>query len=461
MSVTSVSLADVSELVRTKKVSPVELTQACLARIEHVDPRLNAFITVTAESALAEARAAEAKITRGEWRGPLHGIPVALKDLVEAAGVRTTAGSALRKDYVPTKDAEVVRRLRAAGAVFVGKTNMHEFAYGGSSAISHFGPVHNPWDVERSPGGSSGGSAAAIAADMCFAAIGTDTGGSIRQPAAYCGIVGLKPTYGRVSTQGVMPLSWSFDHVGPMTRTVKDAALVLAAIADDADHTASLGASTSSMRVGVLRDLFFENIHPEIAAALEEALRVLKEFTREQRDMSPLAGDVTYESVMKPYRAVLMAEAYEYHSRDVERTPGLYQPATLKRIRAGANVTREEYEAGKREMERIRAQAGEAFLSVDVMITPTVAVPPYRIEELIDVESARSKELEMLRNARPINMFGLPAISVPCGSTRDGLPIGMQIISAPGAEAKVLQLAYAYGQATEWHKRKPSTAIAI
>ena len=456
MDLTRFSLAEVSELVRAKQVSPVELTQACLERIARLDRKLNAFITVTAESALADARAAEEEIARGNWRGPLHGIPIALKDLVETAGVRTTAASGLRKDFIPAKDAEVARRLRAAGAVCVGKTNLHEFAYGGSSAISSFGPVRNPWDETRSPGGSSGGSAAAVATGMCFAAIGTDTGGSIRQPAAYCGIVGLKPTYGRVSAERVVPLSWTFDHVGPMTRTVKDAALMLAAIADDADYVAKLSEPVSGLRVGVWRDLYFENIDAEIRSAMEDALRVIARMSSQPKDVSPLVPD--HVEMMKVYSTVLTAEAYAYHKEYVEKTPDAYQPATLKRLLAGAKVTREDYETGKREVERIRASVGEAFRNVDVLITPTIAVPPYRIEELIEVESARPRELEMLRNTRPVNFFGLPAVSVPCGSTSAGLPIGMQLIGAPGAEAIVLRLAHAYEQATDWHKRRPPIA---
>ena len=240
---TGLTLSEASQLVRSKKVSPVELTRECLSRIERLNPKLNAFITVTADSALAEARQAEAEIQRDRWRGPLHGIPIALKDLVDTAGVHTTAGSGVFKDRVPTEDAEIVRRLKAAGAVFLGKLNLQEFAYGGSSAISHFGPVHNPWNLDYSPGGSSGGSAVAVAARLCFAAIGTDTGGSIRQPSAYCGVVGLKPTYGRVSTSGIIPLSWSLDHVGPITRTAMDAALMLEVIAGyDPQDTTSIDA---------------------------------------------------------------------------------------------------------------------------------------------------------------------------------------------------------------------------
>ncbi len=229
-SLTKLSLSEASQLVRSKKVSPVELTQECLSQVERLNSKLNAFITVTTDSALAEARRAEDETQRGRWSGPLHGIPIALKDLVDTAGVRTTAASGLFKDRIPTRDAEIVRRLKVSGAVLFGKLNMHEFAYGGSSVISYFGPVRKPWEPAYSPGGSSGGSAAAVAAELCYGAIGSDTGGSIRMPAAYCGIVGLKPTYGRVSTRGVIPLAWSLDHVGPMTRTVMDAAFMLQVI---------------------------------------------------------------------------------------------------------------------------------------------------------------------------------------------------------------------------------------
>src|SRR5215510_9589943 len=228
---TAMSIREAADLLRRKKVSPVDLTKACLARIGQFNPALNAFITVTSEAALAQARTAEAEIQRGMWRGPLHGIPIALKDLFDTAGVKTTGGSALFKDRVPQEDAEVVRRFKTAGAVLVGKNNMHEFAYGGTSLVTHFGPVLNPWDLSRIAGGSSGGSAAAVAAQLCFGSLGSDTGGSIRGPAGYCGVVGLKPTYGLVSTRGVIPLSWSLDHVGPIARNVADTAIILQAIA--------------------------------------------------------------------------------------------------------------------------------------------------------------------------------------------------------------------------------------
>lgn len=476
MELTSLSLAEAAQLLRAKKISPVELTRHCLARIERLNPKLNAFITVTAESALAEARAAEVEIARGEWRGSLHGVPIALKDNVETTGVRTTAGSGVLKDYVPARDAEVVQRLRAGGAVILGKTNMHEFAYGGSSAISYFGPVRNPWGNsrtgERSPGGSSGGSAAAVAAGLCYAAIGTDTGGSVRQPAAYCGIVGFKPTYGRVSATGAIPLAWSLDHVGPLTRTVMDSALVMQVIAGyDPNDPAStpapvphyanaLEASTKSLRVGIPRAFFYEELHPEIAEATEEALRVLKTLTSSQRDVPPLASDATYASVTQPYSTVFVAEAYDYHREHVAKSAEVYQPATLKRLRAGADVTLAAYIESRRHLEQIRNAMVHVFDEVDLLITPAIAVPPYTIAELTSPERGRGMELQMLRNTRPINMLGLPAISVPCGFTRDGLPIGMQIIGAPNGEETVLQLAHAYERETDWHKRIPECASA-
>jgi aspartyl-tRNA(Asn)/glutamyl-tRNA(Gln) amidotransferase subunit A len=466
---TQLDLNEVSQLVRRKKISPIQLAQECLNRIERLNGKLNAFITVTAESALAEARVAESEIQRGHWRGPLHGVPIAVKDIVDTAGVRTTAASELFKDRVPDEDAEVVRRLKAAGAVFLGKLNLHEFAYGGSSVVSHFGPVRNPWDPTRSAGGSSGGSAAAVAARLCYAAIGTDTGGSIRQPASYCGIVGLKPSYGRVSTSGVIPLSWSLDHVGPMTRTTRDAALVLQAIAgydrnDLAsvdtpvpDFIANISASTSSLRLGIPRAFFWEELHPEIEAAMEAALAVLKKITASQRDIAPLATDGSHSSWTDPYGAVFTAEAYAYHKDHIERSPQLYQPATLKRLGVGSEVTAAVYIKSRREMERLRRSISHVFENVDVLITPTVRIPPFSIADLqADIDSVRAKELAMLHNTRLLNLTGLPAISVPCGLTRSGLPVGMQITGRPGDEAIVLRLAHAYEQATHWHKREPT-----
>jgi aspartyl-tRNA(Asn)/glutamyl-tRNA(Gln) amidotransferase subunit A len=468
--VTTLTLSEASQLVRNKKVSPVELTLGCLRRIERLNPKLNAFITVTADAALAEARQAEAEIQRGRWRGALHGIPIALKDLVDTAGVRTTAASRLFKDRIPTQNAEVVRRLKAAGAVFLGKLNMHEFAYGGSSAISYFGPVRNPWNPAYCPGGSSGGSAVAIAAQLCYGAIGSDTGGSIRMPAGYCGIVGLKPTYGRVSTAGVIPLSWSLDHIGPMTSTAMDTALMLQIIAgydsqdpgsvdlSVPDYAAAIGAPTSSLRLGIPRAYFYEGLHPDVQAAMEVALSVLKKLTGAQRDIAPLASDGTYSSVIEPYVTILTAEAYEYHKEYVSKNPEQYQEATVKRIRAGADVTISAYVQSRHQLDQIRHSVSRMFETVDLVITPTSPIPPFAIADLTDANTARTKELQMLRNTRPFDMLALPTISVPCGFTAEGLPIGMQISGPLGAESRVLRLAYAYERATHWHKRRPNLA---
>ncbi|HEX3093934.1 MAG TPA: amidase, partial [Candidatus Angelobacter sp.] len=302
---TWLSITEASRLIRDKKVSPVELTQSCLKRIERLNPKLNAFITVTAESALAQAREAEADIQRSHWRGPLHGIPIALKDLFDTAGVRTTAASGLFKDRIPAQDAEIVRRLKGAGAVLLGKLNMHEFAYGGSSVISYYGPVHNPWSLDHMAGGSSSGSAVAMAAGLCYGSVGSDTGGSIRQPSAYCGTVGFKPTYGRASTRGVIPLSWLYDHVGPMTRSVADAAAMLQVLAgfdpEDSnsadqpvpDYSAALR-QVGPLRVGVPRAYFYEGLHPDIENAMNTAIAVIGKLASSVRDIEmPASNDTT------------------------------------------------------------------------------------------------------------------------------------------------------------------------
>jgi aspartyl-tRNA(Asn)/glutamyl-tRNA(Gln) amidotransferase subunit A len=459
-SLTELSLHEASALVRSKKISPVELTRACLSRIERLNPTLNAFITVTADAAMAQARAAEADIQRGRWLGALHGIPIALKDLLDTAGVRTTAASALFKDRVPREDAELVRRLKAAGAVILGKLNMHEFAYGGSSVISYFGPVRNPHEPNYSTGGSSGGAAAAVAAQLCYSAIGSDTGGSIRQPAGYCGIVGFKPTYGQVSKRGVIPLSWSLDHLGPMTRRVIDAALTLQVIAgydpNDTDSTntpvqdyvETLAAKISSLRIGIARKHFYEGLHPEIQAAMDTALSVLTTLTASQREIEiTVANDLAL--------VVQKAEAYAYHREYVTKTPELYQADTLKRIRAGAEISAADYINGRRQLDQFRRSVPKLFETVDLIVTPTSPVPTFTISELLaDPEHLRDKELLTVRNTRPFNLLGIPTISVPCGYTRKGLPIGMQISGPPGGEATVLRLAHAYEQATEWQTRR-------
>jgi aspartyl-tRNA(Asn)/glutamyl-tRNA(Gln) amidotransferase subunit A len=435
------------------------LTKNCLAQIEKLNLTLNAFITVTAELALEQARAAEAEILRGHWRGPLHGIPLAMKDLIDTAGIRTTAASALFKDRIPAEDAEVVRRLKDAGAVLLGKQNLHECAYGGSSMISYYGEVHNPWDPACIAGGSSGGSAASVAAELCYGAIGTDTAGSVREPAALCGIVGLKPTYGRVSVRGVIPLSLSLDHIGPIARTVSDAAVMLQVIAGydakDAnssnmpvgDYLASIRDGSRPARVGVPRKFFYEDLDPEVASAVEQALGVIGAISGGLREI---------ELDVPTDRTLQTAEAYAYHAEFVSRSPELYQPETLRRIRRGEDISAAEFEQRRRELAQIRSEIHHVFENVDVLLTPTTPIPASAIDELKqNPDLLRPRELLLLRNTRPINVWGLPAISVPCGFTAAGLPIGLQIIGPQWREDRVLQVAYTYEQATAWHKRRP------
>ena len=433
------TIAEASRLVQQGEISPVELTRECLERIEQLNPSLNAFITVTAESALKDAQHAEKEIQSGKWRGPLHGIPIGLKDLIDTAGVRTTAASAVFRDRVPTEDAEVVKKLKAAGGVLIGKQNLHEFAYGGSSIISHFGPVRNPGNPDFIAGGSSGGPTAAVAAGMCYGAIGTDTAGSIREPAALCGVVGLKPTYGLVSTRGIIPLSLSLDHAGPITRAVEDAAILLDVIADGPeDYRGSLGEGIEKFVLGIPRKYFFEDLDPEVAKAVEKAIDQLTDlaFTVRELDL-PVSTDRTLQA----------AESYAYHREMAATSPELYDPETLRRIRSGEHVSEGEYQNALHDLHKMRREIIEKFRVVDVVLTPTTPIPAPRISELLkDPALLRPTELVLLRNTRPVNVWGLPAISIPCGITSGGLPIGLQIVGPPGGEAKVLQAAHAYGK---------------
>jgi aspartyl-tRNA(Asn)/glutamyl-tRNA(Gln) amidotransferase subunit A len=451
-------LAEVSQAVQKKEVSPVDLTQACLKEIEQRNPQLNAFITVTSESALAEARKAEAEIARGEWKGPLHGIPLAVKDLAETAGVRTTAASAVLKDYVPVADAEVIRRLKAAGAILLGKLNLHEFAYGGSGIIGHFGPARNPWNTAHITGGSSSGSAAAVAGGLCYGAIGTDTAGSIRLPSAFCGLTGHKPTYGLVSTRGIIPLSWSLDHVGPMARTAADAAIILQAIAyyDPQDiycqrfppvfYPSAIEEPTASMRLGLPRD-FWSQIDDEVRNTVDTAVDALKSLTAGAREIS-LSTEAD--------RTVVRSEPFAYHQQYLSAHENDYQPETLKRIRSGADVTASQYIQAYRDLLRQRREILQLFEQVDLVVTPTTpGLPPCFAELEAAPDQLRNKELVMLRNTRPFNMVGLPSASVCCGFSRSGLPIGLQITGAPGADGAVLALAHAYQKQTDWHRKRP------
>jgi aspartyl-tRNA(Asn)/glutamyl-tRNA(Gln) amidotransferase subunit A len=457
-SLTGFTLAQASELVRTRSISPTELTRACLKRIEELNPVLNAYITIAAEQALAQAHELEAEQQRGEWRGPLHGIPIAVKDNIETAGIPTTSASGVFAGYIPSEDAEVVRRLKAAGAILLGKHNMHQVAFGATSAISHYGAVRNPWKLDRSPGGSSGGSAAAVATDLCYGAVATDGGGSIRLPAAFCGIVGLKPSYGRVSTRGGGEGWWSVNHLGPICRTVADAALLLSAIAgydpeDSAsidaplpDYTAALRARTSELRLGIPRAPFYEALDPEIETAMNQALERLRHLTADLRevDLPAIPAELTTH--------IILAETYAFHAPYLAKMPQLYDVKIRGYLESGSEVTTASYIQARRDLDRLRRTVGSVFSRVDLLVMPTTAVTPPAIGEPESLE----RDLKMIRNTWPFNVYGLPTLSIPCGFTTSGLPIGLQISGPHLGEEKVLALAHAYEQATDWHKRRPA-----
>jgi aspartyl-tRNA(Asn)/glutamyl-tRNA(Gln) amidotransferase subunit A len=431
------SIVEAAEQIRRQEISPVELLRECLDAIDRLNPSLNAFITVTADSALAQAKKAEQEIQSGKWRGPLHGIPIGLKDLIDTAGTRTTAASAVFRERIPTEDADVVKKLKTAGAVFIGKQNLHEFAFGGSSLISHFGPVRNPINPEIIAGGSSGGSAAAVASGMCYAAIGTDTAGSIREPAAISGVVGLKPSYGLVSTRGIIPLSQSLDHAGPITRDVEDAAIVLDTIAENREnYSQNLKTGINDFVIGIPRKYFYEDLDNEITSAIEKAIQCLGRLARSIREVEcPVDQD----------RTVFNAESRAYHRDKMVSSPELYDPETLRRLTTGDVVIAAEYHNAMGQLQHTRRNIGQMFSDVDVLVTPTVPICSPLISDLMgDISNLRPAEILLLRNTRPVNVWGLPAISIPCGFTSQDLPIGLQIIGPPGGERKVLQAAYAF-----------------
>jgi len=430
------SLADAARLVRSRKVSPLELTEAALKRMER-HRGLNAFITVTAEEALRTAR----ELTAAPVRGPLHGIPIAVKDLYDTAGVRTTAGSAHFAHRVPSADAEVVVRLKAAGAVLLGKLNMDEFAYNFTSETSFHGPVHNPWKQGFTPGGSSAASGAAVAAGLCFGALGSDTGGSIRCPASLCGVVGFKPTYGALPARGVLPLAWSLDHVGPMCRTVEDTRLMLRAMG-----MAAGPASLKGLRVGVPRAVYWEKLHPQTASLVEKAAGLLGGV----RDVVP-PGLRMMEALPLPadYGTIITTEAYAYHEERVRKAPEKFHPGTLASVRNGEGVPAAVYARAVRAMLEAREQnRALLFRDADLLAMPATPGPAFALGSKAD--------LIYLRNLAPWNFYGLPAVSVPCGFTNDGLPVGLQLVGPMGADALVLAAAEVVEKALGLSGRHPS-----
>ncbi|HEY7491966.1 MAG TPA: amidase [Candidatus Tectomicrobia bacterium] len=453
------SMAELAPRLASGEVSPVEVTEAVLARIEQYDTRLNAYITVLAESARQAARAAEAAMRAGTYLGPLHGMPIAVKDLYATRGVRTTFGSPLFADWVPDYDAAVVERLKGAGAVIIGKVNLHELAFGTTSANPHYGAVHNPWNLACHPGGSSGGSAAAVAAGLAYGALGSDTGASIRQPAACCGIVGLKPTYGRISKFGALPLSWSMDHAGPMTRTVTDTALMLQGLAGyDArdsgcvshpvpDYTAQLTSGIRGSKIGVARDYFFADCDPEVASAVEATLDVF-------RDLGATVEEITLPDMQAARAAgtvILFAEATAYHANDLRQRPEAFSEEVRALLEMGDFYTAVQYVQAQRLRRHLTTETSRALAAFDAMVMPTSPVPATPITPDPPGHAALRP-----RNTLPFDLISLPAISVPCGFTSAGLPVGLHIVGKAFDEAGVLRVAYAYEQAAAWHRRHPT-----
>lgn len=466
------TMTEAATKLRSREITSVALVMACLDRIKVLDPKVNSFITVMRNEALAQAEQMDKEAKAGKFRGPLHGIPIALKDNIDTAGVRTTGGSAVYDDRFPDENAEVVRRLLLAGAIILGKTNLQEFAMGGSSASTYFLPVRNPWKLDRIPAGSSGGSAAALIADLTIGALGTDTGGSVRMPAAYCGIVGLKPTYGLVSIRGIIPRTYSLDHCGPMTKTVEDNALLLNSMVGydkldvasvehaSEDYVAACRQPVGSFRVGIPRAPFFDRLDPEVAAAMEEAIAVLGKLTRGTKDMH-LPSEGTYS------RAFLGGEIEAYHWDLYKRSAGKYsmnQRQTIATNHKNLNDTTTEacsdrvvdYVLANWELIKLRKTIDDAFVDFDLIALPTMReLPPTINEALTNEEDPKPREPKESSNCSWFNTYGIPAVSIPCGFSANGLPIGMMIAGRRFSEGRVLALANAYEKATAWHTRRP------
>ncbi|MCE2485987.1 MAG: aspartyl/glutamyl-tRNA amidotransferase subunit A [Desulfurellaceae bacterium] len=460
------SITELAPLIQRKEVSPVEVTQVYLDRIERLNGQYLAYLTVLRDEALAAARAIEQEIVGGQYRGPLHGIPIALKDLFAVKGVRLTCGSKILADHRAESDATVVTRLNDAGTILLGKLNMHEFAWGGTSLNPHYGTPRNPWDLTRLPGGSSGGCAVATAAGLAMGTLGTDTGGSVRIPASLSGIVGLKPTYGRVSRFGVYPLSHSCDHVGPMVRTVADAAVLLRAIAGPdpkdpttsraavPDYTLALREDIQGLRLGVPQEYFFEDVESAVRDGITAAVQHLS-------SLGAVVEEVSIPSmphVIASSSAIIGAEAYEVHAQTLKTYSQHYGADVRSRLMLGACIQASQYLKAQRFRTLLRQEMLDILGRVDALITPTTLMAASRIDDItVDIGG---KEVvvaaHIARATRPFNMTGLPAISVPCGFTPAGLPIGLQIIGRPFEETLLLRVAYAYERSTPWHERHPA-----
>jgi len=459
------SISEASRLLRRKEISPLELVDAALERIERADAALNAFITVLAGAARSGAKAAERAIRRGQWRGPLHGIPIALKDNFQTRGIRTTAGSCILRNFVPARDSGVAAALSRAGAILLGKTNMHEFAYGITNESSFYGAVHNPWAVDRISGGSSGGSAAAVAAGMSFAAMGTDTGGSIRVPAALCGVVGLKPTYGLVGMAGVIPLSTSADHAGPMARSAVDACIVLEAIAGKypagetrPDYRKLKSRRPRRFRLGWPKHFYFDRIDDEVRRAIDAAVKVFESLGARVIEIElPRVADSIEEAT---YRVVGDANHYHeaqgyYPARSAE-----YTDDVRERLRAGHELLAVDFLSSGAAIGRIAGDFAAAFERVDAIVAPaSIISAPFIGQTKVSLAGQDLPVRQvLLRAARPANAAGLPALAFPCGFTKQGLPVGLQLLGPRYSEARILGFAAAYEEVTDWHLRHPELA---
>lgn len=458
-------ITQVASLVERKEVSPVELTRITLDAIAARDPALTAFITVTPESALQAAGAAEKAVAAGYYLGPLHGVPLAIKDIVAVSGVRSTSGSKILADHVPTEDATVTARLRAAGAIFVGKLNMHEFAFGVTTENPHYGFTKNPWNLDHSPGGSSGGSGSAVAARLCFGALGTDTGCSIRLPASYCGISGIRPSIGRVSNHGIGTLAWTLDTVGPMARSAADCAAMLSAVAgyDPRDHQSSrqplpasaeyLDRGLAGLRLGLIKDYSLEGLQPDVLTAFDKALSVLGDAGATIREVPIPDLDLAISALM----TIDIAEPAAYHAQWLRERPQDYGDDLRILLEQGEMYTATQYIQAQRYRTLLHRSFADALVDLDAILTPTV---PYTAPPIGDrTVSIGGKDVELIDaimryNALP-PLTGMPAISIPCGFSRDGLPIGMQVIGKAFDEPMVLRIAHGYQQQTDWHRRRP------
>ena len=467
------SMAEAARRIHAGELTCTQLTQACLQRAKVYNPKVNAYITIMREEALAQAKQLDVEAKAGKFRGPLHGIPLALKDNIDTAGIRTTGGSAVFDDRVPDKDADVVRRLKKAGAVMLAKANLQEFAMGSTSVSTYFRPVRNPWALDKISAGSSGGSAAALIADMTIGALGTDTGGSVRMPAAYCGIVGLKPTYGLVSIRGIIPRTYSLDHCGPMTKTVEDTAILLNAMVGydkydvasvehaKEDYVAALKQPVNVIRLGIPRAPFFDFLDEETGKAVEEAITVLTRLTKSVKDMHlPPPG--------KYSRSYFDGEIEAFHWEWYQRKAGSYslnQRRTIEAVHRRLNDVASEncsarvvdYINAQWELQRLRKTIDDAFTDYDLVALPTMRVLPGSIDDSLAREENVSTGGEPMQtsNCVPFNTFGIPAVSIPCGFSASGLPIGLMIAGPRFSEGRVLALAHAYEKATQWHTRRP------